>query len=174
MKIVSIDPGLRNMAFCVMQDGQVVWLERVDLFDGAAITPDDVFGRIAAWCDAHADTLNSADVVVIERQFCNEKHKLSMCLMQIQTVLQVYSRNKHLLVHAATIKKRYGTARSKHRQNKEAAVECVRRLYPEIDAHKGKIDDLCDAYLLAHYALTTFSKSFLNSLTKFSNGECKA
>ena len=135
------------------------------MFDGAAITPDDVFGRIAAWCDAHAETLNSADVVIIERQFCNDKHKLSMCLMQIQTVLQCFSRGKHLLVHAATIKKRYGTARFKHRQNKEAAVECVRQLYPEIDQYKGKVDDLCDAYLLAHYASTTFSPQFLAKIS---------
>lgn len=166
MKIVSVDPGLRNMAFCVMQDGQVVWLERVDLYPNEVIQPDCVFQKISAWCETHAELFASADVVVIERQFCNDKHRLSMCLMQIQTVLQCYSRNKHLLVHAATIKKRYGTQRCKHRQNKEAAVECVLRLYPEIQGYKGKIDDLCDAYLLAHYASTTYSPKFVASLMK--------
>lgn len=166
MKVLAIDPGLRNMAFCVMQDGNVVWLERVDLFPGEDIQVDTLFNRITGWCTNHKELFESADVVVIERQFCNDKHRLSMCLMQVQTVLQCFAINKHFLVHAATVKKRYNTQRAKHRQNKEAAVECVTQLYPDIVLYKGKIDDLCDAFLLAHYANTTYSSKFLQRMTK--------
>ena len=75
-----------------------------------------------------------------------------MCLSIVQTVLQCQSYKKHVLVHAATIKKVFSTHRGTHRLNKLAAIERATSLAPLLfSSLSGKVDDLADAFLLAWY-----------------------
>ena len=153
MIILAIDPGLRNLAWCVMENGHVTDLNRSDIFGGGTVSTCDTFAAISSWCDRHEALFEMANVVVIEKQFIDSKLRLSSCLAAVQTVLQCRAYQKHILVHAGTIKKVYGTHRENHRQNKIAAVQKASELNPLLfSGMGGKVDDLADAYLLALYA----------------------
>ena len=153
MKILAIDPGLRNLALCVMDNGMVEQIRRVDIFGGATIRSCDAFEAISSFCDRNQSLFDSVELVVIERQFFDSKIKLSTCLCIIQTVLQCRALKNHTLVHAATIKKCFGTHAHSHRTNKQAAVQKACEIDPLLfQETSGKLDDLADAYLLAVYA----------------------
>ena len=153
MIVLAIDPGLRNLAYCLLQDGNVRELHKTDIFGGAPIQSTFAFDAISSFCDRIQALFDMADIVVIERQFVDSKIKLSSCLCIVQTVVQCRAYRKHILVHAGTIKKVYGTHRENHRQNKIAAVQKASELNPLLfSGMGGKVDDLADAYLLALYA----------------------
>ena len=110
MIILAIDPGLRNLAWCVMENGHVTDLNRSDIFGGGNVSTCNTFAVISLWCDRHASLFEMANVVVIEKQFIDSKLCLSLCLATVQTVLQCCSYQKHILVHAGTIKRMYSTS----------------------------------------------------------------
>ena len=152
MIILAIDPGLRNLAWCLTENGVVKDINKADIFCGNAIQTCDAFHAISHFCDRMSIHFEAADLVVIERQFVDNKIKLSSCLSIVQTVLQCRSYGKHVLVHAATIKKVFSTHRGTHKLNKLAAVEQATALNPLLfNSLSGKVDDLADAFLLAWY-----------------------
>ena len=152
MRVLGIDPGLRNLAFCVLDaKGEAVCTGKEDIFAGREITVDGTYDAIVGWCDRNAAMLDDADVVVIERQFCNSKFKLSACLLIMQTVLQTRSHGRCVLLHAMAVKRFYNTHAGKHAANKRAAVKRALVLVPELSLTKGKLDDIADALLLAKY-----------------------
>ena len=128
-----------------------------------------VFKAASDWCEAHRDMFEEADLVVVERQFCDSKVTLSACLIVIQTVVQCYARGKSLVVHAMTIKRAFNTITGAHKTNKQASVEKVRTLYPSISEavrrKEDKLDDMCDAVLMCQWALTRSAQelNFLSS-----------
>ena len=159
MLILAIDPGLRNLAWCLMENGTVKDLNKADIFGGEVIQSAHAFDAISGFCDRMAGVLEAADLVVIERQFIDGKIKLSSCLSVVQTVLQCRTYKKHVLVHAGTIKKVFGTHRESHKLNKLAAIERATEINPLVFKEMGgKVDDLADAFLLAQYAHTNLSR----------------
>jgi Holliday junction resolvasome RuvABC endonuclease subunit len=152
MKVLSIDPGMRNLAFVFMDEGLVATASRVDIFGGLPINKDTCFGHINAWCAANNNLFKQADLIVIEKQFVDGKVVLSSCLLVVQTVLQMWAGEKCLLVHAMTVKKYYGTNRGSHPLNKRASIEMAKSLWPGLCEIKEKVDDIADAFLLAHFA----------------------
>ena len=167
MIILAIDPGLRNLAWCVMENGHVTDLNRSDIFGGGNVSTCDTFAAISSWCDRHASLFEMANVVVIEKQFIDSKLRLSSCLATVQTVLQCRSYQKHILVHAGTIKRMYSTSRGNYRLNKQASIERAVSLNPILfEKQSGKLDDMADCYLLAHYAHTHLSEHYMNKISK--------
>ena len=167
MIILAIDPGLRNLAWCLMENGHVVELNRSDIFGGGSVTTCDTFAAISSWCDHHESLFLTADVVVIEKQFIDSKLRLSSCLATVQTVLQCRSYNKHILVHAGTIKRMYSTSRGNYRLNKQASIERAVSLNPLLfEKQSGKLDDMADCFLLAHYAHTHLSEQYMSKISK--------
>jgi Holliday junction resolvasome RuvABC endonuclease subunit len=163
MKVLSFDPGMRNLAFVFMDAGLVCTASRVDIFEGLPINKDTCFGHINAWCAANANLFKQADVVIIEKQFVDGKVVLSSCLLIVQTVLQMWAGERGLLVHAMTVKKYYKTNRGSHPLNKRASVEMAKSLWPGLSEIKDKVDDIADAFLLAHFAT---HNSFSHTLAK--------
>lgn len=165
MKILAIDPGLRNLAWCMLNDGNIEEVSRADIFEGASVAVATCFECISKWCDDHQHLFDSADIVVIEKQFMDNKMRLSACLSTVQSVLQCRSYKKHILVHAGTIKKIYRTHRGTHKLNKQAAVEKATEISPYFRERAGKLDDMCDAFLLAYYVHTHFSLSVVRRIS---------
>jgi Holliday junction resolvasome RuvABC endonuclease subunit len=163
MKVLAIDPGMRNLAFVFTDGGLVCTARRVDIFEGLPINKDTCFNHINVWCAANANLFHEADVVVIEKQFMDGKVVLSSCLLVVQTVLQMWAGEKCLLVHAMTVKKYYGTNRGSHPLNKRASIEMAKALWPGLCEIKEKVDDIADAFLLAHFAA---HNSFSHALGK--------
>ncbi len=159
--ILAIDPGMRNLAHCLMEGGNVLSVGRSDIFNGERITVTGVYAAIQRWCHDNKALIDRADVVVIERQFCDAKATLSACLLVIQTVIQTHAHGKGLVVHAMTVKRAFGTCTGAHKTNKQASVEKVRNSYPAIaevvkSGGRGndKLDDMCDAVLMCQWLLT--------------------
>jgi hypothetical protein len=65
-----------------------------------------------------------------------------------------------------TVKKYYGTNRGSHPLNKRASIEMAKALWPGLCEIKEKVDDIADAFLLAHFAS---HNSFSHALPK----ECR-
>ena len=143
---------MRNLAFVFMDEGLVATAQRVDIFGGLPINKDTCYGHINAWCAANNNLFKQADLIVIEKQFVDGKVVLSSCLLVVQTVLQMWAGEKCLLVHAMTVKKYYGTNRGSHPLNKRASIEMAKSLWPGLVEIKEKVDDIADAFLLAHFA----------------------
>jgi Holliday junction resolvasome RuvABC endonuclease subunit len=153
MKVLGIDPGLRNMAYCFMIDGKIDVVDRVDIFDGHEIVVKDTFDRVMKFMDSIENLTREADIVLVEKQFADNKLNLSTCLIVIQTVVQTLCRTKCVVVHALAIKRVYNTSMGEYRSNKQAAIKKAIEICPEIVAMfpKKKIDDVSDAFLLAHF-----------------------
>jgi hypothetical protein len=152
MRILAIDPGLRNLAFCMLDShGRIVKMGREDIFQGREISVSGAYEAIAGWCDRNRELLDSADKVVIERQFCNEKFSLSACLLIVQTTLQANTHGKFVLVHAMSVKRHFGIPVGKHHFNKREATKRAMSMCQDIRELGGKVDDIADAFLLAKY-----------------------
>jgi Holliday junction resolvasome RuvABC endonuclease subunit len=172
VRILSIDPGMRNLAWCYMdgETGEVLSLGREDIYRTEKIEIAPCYSNIQRWCRDHHDMLVDASVVLIEKQFCDRKVILSTCLNTIQTVLMCFTHGKHLLVHAMSVKKFFSTVKTTHRNNKAASVAKASELYPTIAVTTGKLDDVADAYLLCRYALMSGLLSTLFSGGKPEDG----
>ena len=159
MKVLSLDPGLRNLAWCIVDEtAEILEVGRSDIYNGNKIEIATTFDAIVEWCEKHVYLFESADVVVIEKQFQDNKITLSSCLLIVQTVLQTFARArpKVVVLHAMTIKKFFKTLQSNHRQNKAASVKCAVALDPSLRSmcpNGSKIDDICDAYLMCLYTV---------------------
>lgn len=161
MRVLAIDPGLRNLAFCVLdKQGDVEVLERVDIFAGRPIELSGVCDAMVRWVGEHRALLDSADTIVIERQFANRLAVLSACLLIVQTTVQAMYHAKVVLVPAISVKKRFKTAAGSYTENKKAAVAKARELAgsgkdrARFEAAPGKkLDDIADSFLLAKFWL---------------------
>ena len=171
MKVLAIDPGMRNLAWCYMSTtGEVHSIGRADIYEGSKIEIGPCYGNIHKWCDEHHEMLCDADIVLIEKQFCDRKVILSTCLNTIQTTLMCATHGKHVLVHAMTVKKFFGMQGGTHRLNKAASVAKATTLYPDITSTPGKLDDVADAYLLCKFGVMS---GLLSSLFSAQEGGWK-
>jgi hypothetical protein len=59
-----------------MEGGNVLSVGRSDIFNGERITVTGVYAAIQRWCHDNKALIDRADVVVIERQFCDAKATL--------------------------------------------------------------------------------------------------
>ena len=165
MKVLGLDPGLRNMAYCYLVDGKIEEIDKRDIFDGREIVVKDTFDHIMKFMDDIKHLTDEADIVLVEKQFADGKLNLSTCLIVIQTVVQTLCRTKCVVVHALAVKRIYGTSTGDYRINKSAAVRKALEICPEIlDRYKKKkMDDVSDAFLLSHFGSfhlgTLFSRS---------------
>lgn len=160
------------MAYCYMVDGEIRTLERVDIFDGRDIVVKDTFDRAMKFMDDLQNIYNEADVVLVEKQFADNKLALSTCLIVIQTVIQCICRTKCVVVHALAIKRVYGTSMGEYRLNKQAAIKKAIEICPDIMSlfPKKKIDDVSDAFLLAHFGTYHLGSVFSKGKVSFVQG----
>lgn len=149
MRVFAVDVGIRNLAFCVTDAGRLVAWQNVGLADD--YKPSENVRYVMQFCKEHQDLLESSDMLVIERQM-----RVNMRI--IESVLHALYYDKCTVVHARTVKARFGLCKRNYRQNKLAAVECVEAMLgprrgdcPLVDAffHARKKDDLADCYLMS-------------------------
>lgn len=165
--ILSIDPGLRNLAHCLATtDGTILSLGNTDIYEGQKISIDATFDATVKWCDKNADLFAKADVIAIEKQFQDTKVTLSSCLLTVQTVIRcrAMSHSKPtMIIHAMSVKRHFLTVCKNHRLNKEAAKKTALAIFPGLRSHIApelkKIDDICDAFLINRYVSSSLCKS---------------
>ena len=149
MLILAIDVGIRNIAHCAMENGRVVAWANEPLCDGN-YAPADTVRHVMAYVRRHKSLLDAADKVVIERQ-------MRVNMRVVEAALHALFYDKCAVVHARSVKQRYGLCKRNYRLNKQAAVRFVETLLAErpecpwtlhFDASR-KRDDLADAYVMA-------------------------
>lgn len=173
--ILAFDPGQRNMGVCkydAATGSDTLTLE--DIFEGRAFEFEQLFAKLNTWCDKHEHLLDGVDLIVVEKQHVggvmarSGSHRnyrgggggsaMQSCILQvIQTVLRMWAKSHGkpcFLVSPQDVKRFYGLrCTGDHSQNKKQSVEYVQSHHPEmLTGVKGKIDDLCDVYLLRKYA----------------------
>jgi hypothetical protein len=146
MLVVAIDVGIKNLSYCAIQDGRILEWSNVSLVEGT-YRPSDSVHYVKRFTEAHADLLDAADVVVVEKQM-----RANMRI--IESVLHALYYSKCKAVHARTIKARFGLSRPSYRLNKRAAVDYVaasvdQEPWIEYFQQSVKKDDLADSYLMA-------------------------
>ena len=171
MLVLGVDPGLRNMGYCLMHDGMCVLVGLDDLYDGGEIVHAAIHGAMMRWLEGHSDLIAAADVVLVEKQFVDgKKLALSAALVVLMSVLQTVAHGKCRVVHACTIKGAYRTRRGSHPENKKAAETLLFKLQPDMAGcfsaggheglvcvtNKGKgaaieMHHVADAFLLCHW-----------------------
>ena len=146
MLVLGLDVGIRNLAVCALQNGvPVAWFNEA-LVEGR-YEPHRTVEHVLAFVARHRELFAQAQHVVIERQ-------LRANMRVIEGVLHALHWGKCSVVHARSVKARYGLSRRDYRQNKQAAVEFVARHAPDCELtdrfwRSRKRDDLADSYLLA-------------------------
>jgi hypothetical protein len=109
--------------------------------------PSDSVHYVKRFTEAHAELLDAADLVIVEKQM-----RANMCI--IESVLHALYYAKCKAVHARSVKARIGLSRPSYRLNKRAAVDWVLDHLAEepwLSSFRAsaKKDDLADSYLMA-------------------------
>lgn len=72
MRVLSVDPGLRNMSLCYMEDHAVLLWTSVDLLEGhvgkKAMSAEATIDSLVARFDPLMQALTQPDVVLVEKQ----------------------------------------------------------------------------------------------------------
>lgn len=154
MKILGIDPGYRNFAYCLVNSHEWHRPEkwgRTELFSGPC-TDEKLVTGTASWCTRNAPMLEEADHIVIEYQ----KEK---AMAIIATVIRAQYMHKTSWIHPATVGAFFHLPRERA-EKKKAAVVCSKANVGHFPKCPGKADDMADAYLLAMHRI--FNEEFVS------------
>lgn len=101
MNIVGIDPGYRNFAWVVWQDGVFTGWHHADLYPrGGKITRHQVRRLTRDWVAAHHQMLKAADKIVVESQI---KTKF---IVQETVIYSVFPK-KTVFVHPLSVSRKF-------------------------------------------------------------------
>ena len=152
MKVLSVDPGLKNLGFAYIVDGK---LARFGVFNAVRRVEKKqqknyplIVHRFSRF-----KMFQEADIVVVERQM-NQKMRC------IATALVCFAWPRGLLVSPRSVKVHHGISMSNYRKNKAAAVELApsymstssRQTFRNL---KHKRDDIADAVLMGFWYIET-------------------
>tara|TARA_B100001250_G_scaffold411198_1_gene439324 strand:- start:2809 stop:3267 length:459 start_codon:yes stop_codon:yes gene_type:complete len=146
MRVLSIDPGTRNLGWCVWDTmaNTVVDFGVVDLQKVCKGT--DYPKKI--WALTQTDFFNSADVILVERQM-QSRMKMLAC------AIRCFYWDKTIMIAPQSVRRHFKTMMKKHSSNKKAHVAHARKflqgtLLHKFEQHKKK-DDISDAIMQVLY-----------------------
>lgn len=151
VRVCAIDAGTRNFAWCVVDNLNwkvpLHW-KKEDLWapkPGRRLTPtkEDIIDITVAWARTNWQTLDSCDVVVLEKQ-------IRTPFIVMNTVLNTLFYDRCVQVHPMTVGSFFKLP--KKRIDKKAAGIRVVNLHADLPVAL-KTDDLADAWLMAVYLL---------------------
>jgi hypothetical protein len=150
MRILSIDPGLRHLALCVVDaTDHSASIQAWRTLELDAITPGDVVSLF----ESAARDVEGVEVVVIEQQPpCNGSMKKLECYLHMYCVLKL-----QVPCHVVSSKLKLRCLKTQpttYRQRKLASVEKARACvegtaFATVFDEAAKKDDLADCYLQA-------------------------
>lgn len=154
VRIVGLDPGLRNMGWSVFdtEKGEFASFGVYDMMKGQPKSMKTKYEELVyAFCQNSQEVLQTADVICIERQMVAK-------FKQIATALRCFNWETAVLVAPRSMRVHFGISTGAYRTNKKASIDIIPKLaisqrnkdWFRLLA-KSKKDDIADAMLLALY-----------------------
>jgi len=144
MRVVSVDPGLRNFGVAIFEDNKLVEFDSICIWDMVPKGKRKDYAYIARTLVEKTSIFEGADVVLIERQMQSR-------MIVIATALRCFFWNKSKMVAPISVRKYFGISTGKYRNNKKASIELAPKFLNEAQLKKFKThkkkDDLSDAFL---------------------------
>lgn len=157
-RIISIDPGLRNLGWVMMQDRQVLRYGNDALNYGAKPNNANINSAVVEWMRMRQDLFTSCDVVLIELQFMNTNSTYNRgtfwpltVMHKIAAVAEWIKPNSVHLVHAGSVKKHFNITGT-YNERKAEVVNRFGQHLPDRTAD-DRWHDACDAMINAWYWL---------------------
>jgi len=148
MRIVSIDPGLRNMGFAIINDGVLVDFGSICIWDLVPKNKHSDYPFIARVLVDNTDIFTDVDIVLIERQM-QSRMKMIACS------LRCFFWEKSHMVAPLSVRKYFNISTGVYKNNKKASIELVPKYLSiaQIDKFKQskKKDDMADSILQGLY-----------------------
>lgn len=156
MKVVSIDPGTRNLGYAIWESGKgFTAFGSLDLF---ALCKDkkkrtDYPYLVKLLITQHHRIFHGLDLLLIENQM-QAKMKMIAC------ALRCFYFEKAKPISPLAVRKYLKTSCSNYRANKKASVDYVKtilppKLFARVNKSKKK-DDISDALCILHYYLKKY------------------
>lgn len=148
MRVVSIDPGLRNFGYAIVQDDVLVAFDSICIWDLVPKGKQSDYPYIARVLVENTDIFRGADVILIERQM-QARMKMIAC------ALRCFFWDKSRMVAPLSVRKHFKISTGVYKDNKKASIALVPKFFNEKQlkrfmSHKKK-DDIADAVLMAMY-----------------------
>jgi len=153
MRVAAIDGGYRNLALCIVANGDICHPTHWQVFDlwrkkpgrRGVPTRDDLVRKSVKWCRRHNELLRTCNVIVLENQI-REKFIVINC------VIQALFFDTCQVVHPMTVGAFFQLP-VKREQKKQAGVMLVLANNIVFPKSTGKYDDLADAWMMAVHCL---------------------
>ena len=147
MRVLSIDPGTRNLGWCLW-DGTVVDFGVIDLQEVCKGT--DYPKKI--WALKQTGFFDNADVILVERQM-QSRMKMLACAIRCF----YYERTK--MIAPQSVRRHFKTIMKSHAKNKKAHIHYVQDYLKGPLLHKFKLhkkkDDISDTIMQLLYWLSS-------------------
>lgn len=153
MKIVSIDPGTRNLGLAVYKDNKLIHFNSYDLFEYVHKKKRTDYSYVVhEFIKKSPQIFNDVDVVLIENQM---KAKFKV----IAHSFRCFFFDKAIKLSPLAVRKYFKISKSDYKKNKKASIMYVQKFLnttqlKRFKAHKKK-DDLSDAIIMIQYYLQT-------------------
>lgn len=157
MKIVSIDPGTRNMGLAVYEDGKLTHFDSYDLFEYVKKKKRTDYSFVVhEFIKKSPHIFENVDVLLIENQM---KAKFKVIAHSFRCFLF----DKAIKVSPLAVRKFFKISKSDYKKNKKASIKFVQKFLTKaqllrFENHKKK-DDVSDAIIMIQYYLQRILKN---------------
>lgn len=148
MRVVSIDPGLRNFGFAIFEDKKLINFGSICIWDLVPKKKRTDYPYIARVLVEKTDLFHDVDCVLIERQM-QSRMKMIAC------ALRCFFWGKSHMVAPLSVRKFFKISTGVYKKNKKASIELAPKYLNKEQlkifmSHKKK-DDCADAILQGLY-----------------------
>ena len=153
MKIISVDPGTRNLGLSVWEDGKLLHFDSYDLFDYVPKKKRTDYSYVVhEFIEKSPQIFNNVDVILIENQM-RAKFKV------VAHSFRCFFFKQAIKVSPLSVRKYFKISTSNYKKNKKASIKFVKKFLNSkqtimFDNHKKK-DDVADSIIMLHWYLKT-------------------
>ena len=152
MRVVSIDVGLRNFGYAILQDHELVDFDSICIWDLVPKNKRTDYPYIARVLVENTNIFDKADVVLIERQM-QARMKMIAC------ALRCFFWGKSKMIAPLSVRKHFKISTGVYKENKKASKDFVLQFLSESQKKKymssKKKDDMADAIIQGMYYINS-------------------
>lgn len=154
--ILSIDPGVVSIGICLFNEGKIIHAEKLSLVSKMKDIRSEMDYVDKIYELIHSPEFKEKYVVKTSQVVIEKQMRRNMIIVQMvfATVFKTLKK-KVSFIAPLSVKTWFRgfriTKRNGHKKNKTEAVRKCKEMFPEMKSVRGKVDDICDAILMAAY-----------------------